>query len=138
VTEKAQVFANHQQKTPTKVIHMKNNIIIRALFSAILTFGLITSAVAGPGPREVYAPVKTVAQAQEIPIGSRIALSCDDGGPVTIVTVEKDRDYLKGFTCPVTHRVYHFAPGGGGRGGDQFVYRADNGLTAHLLSSGKI
>lgn len=117
---------------------MKTNIIIRILFSVLLTFGVITSAVAGPGPHEVYTPVKTMTEAQKIPIGSRIALSCDNGGPITVVTVEKDRDYLKGFKCPVTGRLYHFAPGNGAHGGEQFVYRSDDGFTAHLLSLGKI
>jgi hypothetical protein len=117
---------------------MKTNIFIRILFSTLLTFGVVTSALAGPGPHEVYTPVKTMPEAQKLPIGSRIALSCDNGGPVSIVTVEKDRGYLKGFTCPVTKRLYRVSPGGGARSGDQFIYRTDDGFTAHLLTLGKL
>lgn len=125
-------------KTTSKDIHMKTNIITRILCTALLTFGLITSALAGPGPHEVYTPVKTMPEAQKIPVGSRIALSCDNGGPVTIVTVEAGRDYLKGFTCPVSKKLYRFSPGGGGHTADQFIYKTDDGLTAHLLTLGKI
>ena len=117
---------------------MKTNFIIHILFGALLSFGVITSAVAGPGPHQVFTPVKTMTAAKKIPVGSRIALSCDNGGPVTIVTVGKDRDYLKGFTCPVSKRLYRFSPGGGAHGSDQFIYKSEDGFSAHLLTLGKL
>lgn len=109
----------------------------RALSIALLAGFFTVSAMAGPGPQQVFVRVKTKTQAQEIPVGSQIALSCNNG-PVTIVTVEKDRDYLKGFTCPVSKRLYRYSPGGGARGGDQFIYKSDDGFTAHLLTLGKL
>src|SRR5690349_13974526 len=69
--------------TPSKHIDMNTNGIIRIFFVALLSFGVITPAVAGPGPHQVYTPVRTMSAAKKIPVGSRIALSCDNGGPVT-------------------------------------------------------
>jgi hypothetical protein len=117
---------------------MKANFINCVLCGALFGFGVVTSGVAGPGPQQVFAPVKTMAAAKKIPVGSRIALSCDNGGPVTVVTVGKDRDYLKGFTCPVSKRLYRFSPGGGSHASDQFIYKSEDGFTAHLLTLGKL
>lgn len=117
---------------------MKSNIIIRLLFSVLLTFGAVTTVSAGPGPQQVFRPVQTMEAAKKIPVGSRIALSCDNGGPVTVVTVDKDREYLKQFKCAVSKRLYRFSPGGGANSPDQFIYKADNGMTAHLLTLGKL
>lgn len=114
-----------------------------ALFAALFIVTLALVAQASPtessrlGPREVYRPVTTMAAAQGLPVGSRIAFSCDNGGPVTVVTVDKDRNYLKSFTCPVSKRVYRLSPGGSGHGSD-LIYQAKGGYTAHLLSLGKI
>lgn len=114
-----------------------------ALFAALFIVALTPAAQASPneyyrqGPREVYRPVTTMAAARELPVGSRIAFSCDNGGPVTIVTVDKSRSYLKSFTCPVSKRVYRVSPGGAGHGAD-LVYQAKGGYTAHLLTLGKI
>ncbi len=109
-----------------------------AVAAALFIVTLAPQAQAGPGPQQVYRPVATMTAAEQIPVGSKIAFSCDNGGPVTVVTVDKDRSYLKGFTCPVSKRVYRLMPGGGGRAADQFVYQAKGGYTAHLLSLGKL
>ncbi len=109
-----------------------------ALVADVFAVALVSEAQAGPGPQQIYRPVMTMTAAQQLPVGSKIAFSCNNGGPVTVVTVDKERSYLKGFTCPVSKRVYRFSPGGGGRTADQFVYQAKGGYTAHLLTLGKL
>lgn len=109
-----------------------------ALAAALFIVTLAPSANAGPGPQQIYRPVMTMTAAQGIPVGSRIAFSCDNGGPVSVFTVDKDRSYLKGFTCPVSKRLYRLMPGGGGHAPDQFIYEAKGGYKAHLLTLGKI
>ena len=108
-----------------------------ALAAALFIITLAPQAQAGPGPQQIYRPVVTMSAAQEIPVGSRIALSCDNGGPVSVFTVDKDRSYLKGFTCPVSKRYYRLMPGGGARSGE-IVYQAKGGYTAHLLTFSKL
>jgi hypothetical protein len=109
-----------------------------AVAAALFIVTLAPQAQAGQGPQQIYRPVMTMTAAQQIPVGSKIAFSCDNGGPVTVVTVDKERSYLKGFTCPVSKRVYRFSPGGSGHTAYQFVYRAKGGFSAHLLTLGKL
>jgi hypothetical protein len=111
---------------------------VAALFAALFVVTLAPAAKAGPSSPEVFRPVMTMTTAKQIPVGSKIALSCDNGGPVTVVTVNKDRSYLKGFTCPVSKRRYHVRQGGSGHTPDQFDYQATGGYTAHLLSYRKL
>jgi len=111
---------------------------VPALLAALFIVTLAPAAKAGPSGLEIYRPVMTMTQAMQIPVGSKIAIACDAGGPVTVVTVVKDRKYLKSFTCPVTKRVYHIVQTGGGHNADQFVYEAKGGYTAHLLTYGKL
>lgn len=116
---------------------MKKNVITHLILGSIFYGGVQTAALAGP-THEIYKPVKTVTQARKLPVGTRIALSCDNGGPVTIVTIDEKRDYMRGFTCPVSKNLYRFSPGGGAHGSDLFLYKTDSGLTAHLLTLGKL
>lgn len=107
-----------------------------ALFAALFIITLAPAAKADSA-FEIYRPVMTMTAAKQIPVGSKIAVSCEAGGPVTVFTVDKDRSYLKSFTCPVTKRLYRVTQGGSGHGADQFVYEAKGGYRARLLTVGK-
>jgi hypothetical protein len=114
---------------------MKTN-IVRIVFTALLIISAAPLASAQRSNMQSFVPVVEMKAAQEIPVGTQIAVSCNSGGPVTILTVDKDRSYLKGYTCPVTKRVYTVSTGGRA-GGTGFVYKTEDGFTARILVMSK-
>jgi predicted RNA-binding Zn-ribbon protein involved in translation (DUF1610 family) len=106
---------------------------LRGLFAAFLVSVIVTQAQAGPGP-QAFTPVKTAKQAESIKEGDRIAFHCGNCGTVTVLTVDKERSFLRGYTCPkcklkfVMHQV-------GGQGGSvgSYVYEDGAGHSAKLL-----
>lgn len=104
---------------------------LRTMITAFLLIAAAPLASAQRAEMQSYKPVVEMKVAQEVPIGSKIAIACNNGGPVTILTVDADRSYLKGFTCPVTKRVYTVS--GGRSGGSGIVYKSEDGFTARLL-----
>jgi hypothetical protein len=109
---------------------MKTN-QLRTVITAFLIIAAAPLASAQRAEMQSYKPVVEMKMAQEVPVGSKIAIACNSGGPVTILTVDADRSYLKGFTCPVTKRVYTVS--GGRDGGTGIVYKSEDGFTARLL-----
>ena len=114
---------------------MKTNIITRILFSALLTFGVVAPALAGPGPHESYTPVATMKKAESIKPGARIAIECGACGAIATMTADKEKSYLHGFTCPVCKKkfVIQTDPHGGIRG--SYVCTDDAGHQAKLFAS---
>ena len=113
---------------------MKTN-QFRTVITAFLLIAAAPLASAQRAEMRSYVPVVEMKAAQEIPVGSQIAITCNSGGPVTILTVDEERSYLKGFTCPVTKRVYKVS---GGRAGESGIsYKTEDGFTARLLVPGK-
>ena len=108
-----------------------------AFVAAVFAVGLASEAQAGPGPQQIFAPVKTMKQAQGLAPGSRIAISCGNCSGVTTYVVDKERSYMQGFTCPSCKRVYRVMPGGSGRAALQFTLADKEGHIAHLLAGGK-
>jgi predicted RNA-binding Zn-ribbon protein involved in translation (DUF1610 family) len=109
---------------------------LRGLFAALFVAGLAAHAQAGPGVHEMYAPVKTMKQAEAIKPGTRLAVSCGNCGMITVFTADEDRSYLKRYTCPgckmkfVAHMI-----GGHGLTIPTFVYEDDAGHHATLTRS---
>jgi hypothetical protein len=114
---------NHQTISHMKINRFQN--LLRALSAAAAIVLFASAAQAGPGPHQMYYPVKTQKQAQNLQVGQRIAISCGNCGGVTTITVDKDRSYLRGFACPLCKREFRIVqPGGGGRADaiGRFVY----------------
>lgn len=114
---------------------MKTN-QLRTIITAFLLVAAAPLASAQRAEMRSYVPVVEMKAAQEIPVGSQIAITCNSGGPVTILTVDEERSYLKGFTCPVSKRVYTVV-NSGRAGNTGFAYKSDDGFTARLLTVGK-
>ena len=116
---------------------MQTNItrkFILTLGGALLLAALAPAAQAGPGA-QVFQPVKTMKQAEKLPVGATIAVSCGNCGSVTITKVDSGRSYLHGYSCPLCKRKFHvLQPGGGGRSTamGEFVYEDEAGAKAHL------
>ena len=110
---------------------MKTN-RLRTVITALFIIAAAPLASAQRANIQSFQPVVEMTMAQEIPVGSKIAITCNSGGPVSILTVDAERSYLKGFTCPVTKRVYTVVTGGRA-GGTGFVYKSEDGFTARLL-----
>lgn len=110
---------------------MKTNKLIN-IITAFLIVAAAPLALAQRANMQSFKPVVEMRVAQEIPVGSQIAISCNSGGPVTILTVDGERSYLKGFTCPVSKRVYTVVTGGRA-GGTGITYKSEDGFTARLL-----
>lgn len=104
---------------------------LRTVITAFLIIAAAPLAMAQRANMQSFKPVVEMKMAEEIPVGSQIIIACNNGGPVTILTVDEERSYLKGFTCPVTKRVYTVS--GGRSGGTGLTYKADDGFTARLL-----
>jgi predicted RNA-binding Zn-ribbon protein involved in translation (DUF1610 family) len=106
---------------------------LRGLFTALFISATVAQAQAGPGP-EAFTSVKTAKQTETIKEGDRIAFFCGNCGTVTVLTVDKDRSFLRGYTCPkcklkfVMHQI-----GGRGQSVGTFVYEDDAGHKAKLL-----
>jgi predicted RNA-binding Zn-ribbon protein involved in translation (DUF1610 family) len=111
---------------------MKTN-IISILFGALLTFGVITSAVAGPGPQLIFTPVKTMKQAERIKPGETIAFSCGNCGSVSVTVADKDRSYLRGYTCNMCKKKFVLRDNAHGQAQGSFIYEDDEKHFATLL-----
>jgi len=109
-----------------------------AAFVGAAAMILAPNVQAGPGPRQVFTPVKTMKQAQALKPGTQIAISCGNCGGISTLTVDDDRSFMKGVTCPSCKHVFRIMPGGGGRSADQFTLVDKYGQLAHLASRGKL
>ena len=77
-----------------------------AIAAAIVFSFTVPALHAGPAVTHVYAPIKTMAAADALKPGQKIAYTCPDCGSVTLMTVDKDRNNLKSFTCPMCHEKF--------------------------------
>jgi hypothetical protein len=110
-----------------------------ALIAAVFAVAIASEAQAGPGPQQIYMPVKTMKQAQNLKVGTSISYSCGNCGAVVTTTVTPERSYMKGFTCPGCKRTFRvISPGGGSKGTDIYVLADSYGKIAHLSTGGKL
>jgi predicted RNA-binding Zn-ribbon protein involved in translation (DUF1610 family) len=111
---------------------MKTKVIRRLIFGALLCTGLIATAVAGPGPREVFTQVKTVGQAANIQPGQVIAFACGNCGTMSVTVAGKDRSYLRSYTCPLCKKKFIVRDNGHGEAGGALMYESDDRRIATL------
>jgi predicted RNA-binding Zn-ribbon protein involved in translation (DUF1610 family) len=111
---------------------MKTKVIRRLIFDALLCTGLISTAVAGPGPREVFTQVKTVGQAANIQPGEVIAFACGNCGTMSVTVAGKDRSYLRSYTCPLCKKKFIVRDNGDAKAGASLTYESDDGRIATL------
>jgi hypothetical protein len=118
-----------------KTITLKK--ITALLAAALLTAGLTTTATAGPGPMTTFKAVKSEKEAANLKVGTQIATTCDQCHGVSVATVNNERTYLHGYTCPACKLKFTtIMPGGGGRGTiGSFSYSDAAGHTAHLAAA---
>ena len=106
---------------------------LRALLPAFFVLAFATQAQADPNP-QMFIPVTSVKQAKSINSGEKIAFACANCGTITMLTVDRDRTYLHGFTCPHCKLNYvMFNSGGQGGSVGAFVYQDDAGHHAKLM-----
>ena len=109
-----------------------------ALGAAVFAVALASEAQAGPGPQQVYMPVRTMKQAQSLAVGTPISYSCGNCGAAVTTTVTPERSHLSSFTCPGCKRTFRvISPGGGSKGTDIYVLADSYGQIAHLSTGGK-
>jgi predicted RNA-binding Zn-ribbon protein involved in translation (DUF1610 family) len=85
--------------------------LIGAIATAVVLSFAVPHAQAGPGPH-TYVPVTTMAAADALQPGQKIAIRCPDCGTISMMTVDKDRNVLKSYTCPHCHTVFESTEGG--------------------------
>lgn len=87
-------------------------------FTAAALAGLVfslTSVQAGPGPQQVFRPVKTTKQLGALKPGSSVAHSCPHCGTLSIAKVDEEKSHAKGFTCPQCKMKFEYRDSGGGK-----------------------
>lgn len=129
---------NSEDASLLKTNTMKTNSLMKvaSLAAIALLFGGFTStASAGPGPM-MFHPVKSAKEAGKLKEGTQIAISCGKCHGISVMTVDKDRSYLQGYTCPMCKVTFKtIMPGGGGRGTvGLYSYSDGAGTTATLTA----
>jgi len=95
---------------------MKSTTISKHL-ATLCAVSFIGAAVAhaGPGPQQVYRPVKSYEAASALAPKTRIAVTCPSCGAVSVSTVGKDKSHLKSFTCTACNHSFEVVPTGSGK-----------------------
>ena len=96
---------------------MKTHRYILKSTGAVLAALAIASAslYAGPGPLQVYAPVKTHAEAEALKPKTKIAVTCPSCGAVSTSVVGKEKSHLHSFTCTMCKHSFEIVPVAGGK-----------------------
>ncbi len=116
---------------------MKKNLLtkIASLAAVALCFGITSTAMAGPGPM-MFHPVKSAKEAAGLKVGSEIAVTCGKCHGMSVMTVDSERSYQKGYNCPMCKLSYKtIMPGGGGRGSYGLYYYTDGAGSTATLSA---
>jgi transposase-like protein len=94
---------------------MKNH-AIKFYAAALGALVFATSSLqAGPGPQQIYVPVKTAAEAEALKADTKIAITCPSCNAVTVSTVDKNKSHMHGFSCPVCKHTFELEPVGSGK-----------------------
>ena len=108
--------------------------IIMALFAAVVVSFSSPGAYADPAP-QVYVPVRTVSQANQIKPGDRVALICGHCGMMKTFVAGKDMGFLQRTVCTNCKHEFVRVPTGHGGSRDQFILRDSEGEKAQLLKA---
>lgn len=74
------------------------------------------TAFAGPGPGQVFQPVKSKQELSVLKPGTQVAHECPHCGTIAVSKVGKDRSHAESFTCPVCKMQITYRDTGGGKG----------------------
>ena len=74
-----------------------------------------TSVLAGPGPHQVYTPLKSYAEAAALKPDTKIAVTCPSCGAVSLGSVDKSKSHLHSFTCTVCKHSFDLETAAAGR-----------------------
>lgn len=82
-----------------------------------LALGLITTtAQAGGGPHQTYAPIKSAQEAEALKPGTKLAVTCPSCGAVTTSTVDKAKTHMHSMTCGSCQTTFEVMSVAGGKG----------------------
>ena len=112
---------------------MHTNILALILTSTLLGLTASPQAFAGPEPHQIFAPVKTMKEAEKITPGETIAFSCGNCGNMSITVADKDRSYLKGHICDTCKKKFVLRQDAHGQSRGEFTYEDDANHTSTLL-----
>lgn len=84
--------------------------------AALAAFAFATASLqAGPGPHQVYVPLKSAAEAQALKPGTQIAVTCPACKAVSVAAVDKGKSHVHSFTCTVCKHSFDLEPVAGGK-----------------------
>jgi len=85
------------------------------LLTAVFAVVLAASSFAGPGPQQIFTPVKDRKALSVLKPGSYVAHECPHCGAIHTQKVGKDESQAAGFTCPVCKMKFEYRDSGGGK-----------------------
>jgi predicted RNA-binding Zn-ribbon protein involved in translation (DUF1610 family) len=96
---------------------MKARFHIPQLLAIILAASALISspAYAGPGPQQIFRPVKDLKALSVLTPGFHVSHECPHCGTIGISKVGTEKSHAKGFTCPECKRKYTFLESGSGK-----------------------
>jgi predicted RNA-binding Zn-ribbon protein involved in translation (DUF1610 family) len=90
--------------------------ILKSTAALLLAMAIAAGSLyAGPGALQVYAPVKTHAEAEALKPNTKIAVTCPACGAVSTSVVDKSKSHLHSFTCTMCKHSFEIEPVAGGK-----------------------
>ena len=115
---------------------MKRKLFFGALMAAAMIIATTPRGWAGPDPSTTrWLPVTTMAQAEAIKPGKRIAMICGKCGAMKTMLADKDQSYLHGFVCDRCKQKFVVRPGAHGDSRGEYICEDDAGHRAKLLQA---
>ena len=124
------------KKDTPRPTSMKRKLFLGALMAALMIIVTTPRGWGGPDPSVTrWLPVTTMAAAEAIKPGARIAMICGKCGAMKTMLADKDRSYLHGFVCDRCKAkfVVRQDPHGGTHG--DYICEDDSGHRAQLLQA---
>lgn len=76
------------------------------------------NALAGPGPQQVFKPLKSKEEISALKPGSTVMHECPHCGTMTMSKVGDDKSHAESHTCPECKMKITYKATGGGKGPD--------------------
>ena len=73
------------------------------------------SALAGPGPQQVFRPLNSKQELSVLKPGTQVAHECPHCGAITISKADKNQSHAAGFSCPVCKMNVTYRDSGSGK-----------------------
>lgn len=101
--------------------------MVKVAGAAIAALALASSSLyAGPGPEQVYRPVKDREALSALKPGTYVAHECPKCGTIGVTKASKDKSQAEGFTCPTCKMHYTFRDAGGGKAKAGYIACVDD------------